>query len=1102
MARREFKPEGSQIFTGDRIGMSASATLDGGDAQGDRAQAVQGVQVAQASGAPAPAPAGSISQAAGPVTITRAGGATVQGSAGTPVYAGDLVETGEGGGLRIAFSDGSTVGLGAGGRLEIDRYVFDARGETGAMQVDFIRGIFSFASGQIARFGDDQMSLTTPVATIGVRGTTGGGIAGPEGQENLVFLFADADGAWGSVSVRTNTGQTLLNNPLEGVSVTSAFAPPSSATQFSAETFRQRFAEIAAFLADELAVTESVLPTETDGNSDEETIPNQDGAPEEPGPAETAPPDDEPLRDGRLDDGPVDSAVLPPLAPNDSGLLIQTVLASGDDATTGNPPEGPLSIDLTFSRIALAGLDLASLPFVPASSGTGVSQPPGFGAIDVALGPDRAPGLTTSQNDPGGLDNAIAEARSGESSIGAAEPPETPAGGASLPSADDPSGIALSGSTVVENTVDAQIGLLSASNQLGEAAPFFTLSGPDASSFDLSGASLFFRGSPDFEAQQSYFVKIISAPGGGPALARDFTIEVLDMNEAPVLSASLDEQAARQDSPFGLVVPESLFTDPEGEGVSLSVMGLPDGLTFDPVTRLITGVPTGSAVGQSTITITATDPAGLTASTSFDLSVDDAGTIALAGDKQSNTLTGTTGAEVLRGLGGDDTLIGGGGADRLFGGAGDDLLIVADDGFHSAKGGGGNDTLQYAQPVDFIALLDGSAKSRLAGIETLDISADGGKSVIALSPGVFKTLTILTDDADTVGLASDPNLPGSWIQTAAGSGIFEFILDEGGNVASTITVKGGGSVEGPNGEVLLQDVGAEFSEGGVFRIDSPLDWAGLAQAAFGENAAMLMGMGPGSKVLILYENETNPPPVDGASLDDQLFQALAAGDGQALVAIQDNDSPLFYLSRVTLSGEALTIETFAEADAEGNGILKPLEFESGSPAEFFVQTFLAMAPFEPGGTVFDPFPENPGPGWTDDMPGAGGGRESPPGLAIAPDLQHAPGRAGGMKPDNAPLGEAAIPGGAGGLARHPAPDNPGNSDDDGADAFMDFLLTGSLRFIGGEAFSGSGGTEVRIDTTFNRLEIDGDGNGEGDLSLSPVNLAATEETSAAAGIGV
>ena len=51
--------------------------------------------------------------------------------------------------------------------------------------------MFSFVSGNIAKMGVDSMTVTTPVATIGIRGTKVVGQAAQEGSVNTLSLLPE-----------------------------------------------------------------------------------------------------------------------------------------------------------------------------------------------------------------------------------------------------------------------------------------------------------------------------------------------------------------------------------------------------------------------------------------------------------------------------------------------------------------------------------------------------------------------------------------------------------------------------------------------------------------------------------------------------------------------------------------------------------------------------------------------------------------------------------------------------------------------------------------------------------------------------------------------
>ncbi|MDA9431567.1 FecR family protein [Bradyrhizobium sp. CCBAU 51627] len=124
-------------------------------------------------------PIGKVVVADGSVNIEHAGAATVQASIagesiqtkiGDPVYSGDLVRTGADGRVGINFVDGTTFNLASNARMTLDEYVYDPVGKSNSTIFNLTRGTFVFVAGQVAKTGD--MRIETPVATMGVRGTT------------------------------------------------------------------------------------------------------------------------------------------------------------------------------------------------------------------------------------------------------------------------------------------------------------------------------------------------------------------------------------------------------------------------------------------------------------------------------------------------------------------------------------------------------------------------------------------------------------------------------------------------------------------------------------------------------------------------------------------------------------------------------------------------------------------------------------------------------------------------------------------------------------------------------------------------------------------
>lgn len=85
-----------------------------------------------------------------------------------PVFMGDVIKTNRIGGAQIRLSDNTKLAVGPNSLITIDRFVLDT--ETTAQQVSLnaVRGAFRFITGDSRK---DAYTITTPTATIGVRGT-------------------------------------------------------------------------------------------------------------------------------------------------------------------------------------------------------------------------------------------------------------------------------------------------------------------------------------------------------------------------------------------------------------------------------------------------------------------------------------------------------------------------------------------------------------------------------------------------------------------------------------------------------------------------------------------------------------------------------------------------------------------------------------------------------------------------------------------------------------------------------------------------------------------------------------------------------------------
>ncbi|WP_244521560.1 FecR family protein [Bradyrhizobium sp. DOA9] len=127
----------------------------------------------------APSAIGKVVTVTGTVTIEHPGAALVQvnlpdraaqAKVGDVVYLRDIVRTEADSRVSINFNDGSSFNLSSNARMTMDEYVYEPAGKSNAAFFSLARGTATFVAGQVAKTGD--MKVDTPVATMGIRGTT------------------------------------------------------------------------------------------------------------------------------------------------------------------------------------------------------------------------------------------------------------------------------------------------------------------------------------------------------------------------------------------------------------------------------------------------------------------------------------------------------------------------------------------------------------------------------------------------------------------------------------------------------------------------------------------------------------------------------------------------------------------------------------------------------------------------------------------------------------------------------------------------------------------------------------------------------------------
>ena len=152
---------------------------------------------------------------------------TIELGEGDFIYLDDVISAG-GTAVGIAFADETTMSVDPNSTMVIDDFVYDPENPTtGSMNANVLEGNFSFVSGQIAKVGADAMKVTTPVLTIGVRGTQVAGKANTDGEDNEIVLLPNEDGSVGQIMIKNEGGEVLLTRAYEATIITDPFTVPT-----------------------------------------------------------------------------------------------------------------------------------------------------------------------------------------------------------------------------------------------------------------------------------------------------------------------------------------------------------------------------------------------------------------------------------------------------------------------------------------------------------------------------------------------------------------------------------------------------------------------------------------------------------------------------------------------------------------------------------------------------------------------------------------------------------------------------------------------------------------------------------------------------------
>ena len=140
----------------------------------------------------------------------------------------DTIKTGDGK-VGIKFIDDTRVDVTEHSKLVIDEFVYDPNTKTGSLSLKASLGTVRYASGQIAKNSKQNVKISTPTATIAVRGTDFAMTVNEIGGSTIVLLpSCDGNGNCyvGEIEVQTDAGFVIMNQAFQATQVDTMESKP------------------------------------------------------------------------------------------------------------------------------------------------------------------------------------------------------------------------------------------------------------------------------------------------------------------------------------------------------------------------------------------------------------------------------------------------------------------------------------------------------------------------------------------------------------------------------------------------------------------------------------------------------------------------------------------------------------------------------------------------------------------------------------------------------------------------------------------------------------------------------------------------------------
>lgn len=410
---------------------------------------------------------------------------------------------------------------------------------------------------------------------------------------------------------------------------------------------------------------------------------------------------------------------------------------------------------------------------------------------------------------------------------------------------------------------------------------------PDWLTFDENGL----RGTGDNSAVGSYTLVITATDNYGAQTSTSMSLEISNVNDAPVVSVQIEDITVAENEAIDWFLPTDTFNDIDGDVLSLNATlsdgsALPAWMVFDSDTGHLVGTPPDDVSGAIDIMITATDPFGEQASSSFQLLVqspdDSGGSDGGSGDGSNgggtnpndlsgnDDMVGTDWGDVLVSGDGDDHLTGLQGDDYLFGGAGNDTYIIGtSSGKDSIIDVEGQNVIRFVDGIGFNDVASGLVRSG----NDLILRISGGLDEVKINNFFSLANTIERLEFENGSQITASQLYGAFgISPPSENGTAQDILvgdSNDNNLAGTAS-----------SDIILGDIGADTISG-----NEGDDYL------FGEtgNDTYLIGRNSGKDTIIENVGQNVVRFVEGITFSEVASGLLKSGDDLILRIANSND---------------------------------------------------------------------------------------------------------------------------------------------------------------------------------------------------------------------